>query len=74
MDQIKKAIERSKTERLPDIARAAARPSANGTDNTAPASSLTFRALKADPVALEEHRIVAHTGSNPLSIGIGISE
>ena len=72
MDQIKKAIERSKTERLPDIARAAARPSANGTDNTAPASSLTFRALKADPVALEEHRIVAHTGSNPLSMGFNL--
>lgn len=70
MDQIKKAIERSKSERLPDMPRTMVRPPVP--ESVAIPSGRTYRMLEANPSALENNRIVAHVGSNPLSMGFNL--
>ena len=72
MDQIKKAIERSKSERLPDMPRSIMRQGAAGAESTTAQDGRTFRMLTADPAVLEHHRIVAHGGGSPLAMGFNL--
>ncbi len=73
MDQIKRAIERSKSERLPDMPRAMPRQGLPAMESPAlPNGGPAFRYVAADPAVLERNRIVAHSGGNPLSMGFNL--